>query len=245
MGLIDGLITWFNELITKDATTAVIVGTITAALVGAFVGAFVTYVFQMASDNRRRGQRIVGVLEGICAELNTVYKQLISQYEKEKWKDFKKSSPNQYDPPLFFTGPLQMPKDYAIVYRSNANLIGQIKNSDLRSEIVSIYMSLQIFVNKHEEYRKQYSSFLDLKGAGMHSSLYVNLGESALKLIQNHKSLTRSIKSILEMLEEEVPLYSFFGFCRRFLRFCHCKEKAPGSGSNLGTPFPGNGKEND
>ena len=72
MGLIDSLITWFNELITKDLTIAVIVGTIMAALVGAFVGAFMTYVFQMASDNNRRNQRIVGALEGISAELNTI-----------------------------------------------------------------------------------------------------------------------------------------------------------------------------
>ncbi len=50
MELIDSLITWFNELITKDPTMAVIVGTITAALVGALVGALATYTVQWVSE---------------------------------------------------------------------------------------------------------------------------------------------------------------------------------------------------
>ena len=176
-----------------------------------------------------------------------LYKELISQYEKEKWKDFKKSDRGQhrYPQPPFFTGQLEIPKDYAIIYHSNANLVGQIKNSDLQSEIVSTYMFLQIFINRHEAYRTQRSSFLDLREAVMHSSLSVRLEQSALDLIQDHKSLTKSIKSILEMLEEEIPLYGFFGFCQRFFRCCRCEKKAPGNGNNLGFLFPGNEKKDD
>ena len=187
------------------------------------MGALVTYTVQRALDNKRQNQQILGALEGIRAELNTNYKELASQYEKENWKDFKKSDPKQYHLPPFFTGQLQLPEDYAIVYRSNANLIGQINNSDLVDRIVSTHMSLQTFVNNHKEYRTQYSSFMNLKGADMYSSLSVRLGLSALKLIQDHESLTKSIKSILEMLEEEIPLYGSFGFPRRFLRFLRCK----------------------
>ena len=217
MGWIDSLITWFNELITKDPTMAVIVGTITAAITAAIVGALATYTVQGVSDNRRQKQRILGALGGIHAELNTTCKELALQYEKENWKNFKKSDPKQYHLPPFFTGPLQLPEDYAVVYRSNANLIGQIKNSDLRSKIVSTYRSLETFKNQHKAYKTEYSSYL--KEGPMYSSRAVNLGQSALELIQDHESLTKSIKSILEMLEEEISLYSFLGFLRRFLRF--------------------------
>ena len=193
------------------------------ALVGALVGAVVTYTVQRALDNKRQNQQILGALEGIRAELNTNYKKLASQYEKENWKDFKKSDPKQYHLPHFFTGQLQLPEDYAIVYRSNANLIGQINNSDLVDKIVSTHMSLQTFVNNHKQYRTQYSSVSRLREADLYSSTSVRLGRSALKLIQDHESLTESIKSILKMLEEEIPLYGSFGFLRRFLRFLQCK----------------------
>ena len=200
-----------NKFITKDA------------IVGVIVGAIVTYTVQRALDNKRQNQQILGALHGIHAELNTTYKELALQYKKEKWKDFKERDPGRYHLPPFFTGQLQLPEDYAIVYRSNANLIGQINNSDLVDKIVSTHMSLQTFVNNHKKYRTEYSSFMNSRGADMYSSRTVRLGLSALKLIQDHESLTKSIKYILEMLEEEIPLYSSFGFLRRFLRFLQCK----------------------
>lgn len=84
---------WIESLITKDA--------ILGAVVGAIVGAILTYRAQLALDNRRQNQKILGALKGIYVELNTNYKQLASQYEKEKWKNFKKSDPKQHHlPPL-------------------------------------------------------------------------------------------------------------------------------------------------
>ena len=180
------------------------------------MGALLAYTVQRALDNKRQNQEILGALEGIRAELNATYKELVSQYEKENWKGFKKIDRNQHPRPPFFTGPLQLPEDYAIVYRSNTNLIGQIKNSGLKDKIVSTYRLLQTFIDNHKAYRTQRSSLFDLRD--FYSSLSIRLEQSALELIQDHESLAKSIKSILEMLEEEIPLYGFFGFLRRFLR---------------------------
>lgn len=252
--MIDSLITWFNELIAKDPTIAVIVGTIAAALVGALVGALATYTVQWASEKRRQSQRILGALEGIHAELNTIYVQLTSPNIKDSWETFKKidqkkdvpsaegnlEDPEKPDIFPFFVNRLRVPEDYLIVYRSNANLIGQINNSDLRRKIVRTYMFLQIVMEGYKTYNTHLNSLLEKgrinfflekgriesseeecikRGADL-VSLSDNLVVSSRALLEDHESLTKSMKSLLKTLEEEIPLSGFLGFYRRLFKFC-------------------------
>ena len=234
MGRIDSLIIWFGELIDKDATMAVIVGTIAAALVGALVGALATYAVQWASDYRNQTQRIVATLGGIRAELNTIYRQLTSSYAKEEWDAFidasiEKGLPDNLevleksDLP-FFKGCLRIPEDYLIVYRSNANLIGQIENSELQGKIVSDYMFLQITMDSYQKYSKLLDLYYDddndlIKQEFSFTSASYQLEKSSRKLLRDHEFITKSMESLLEMLEEEISLYGFFRCYRRFPRF--------------------------
>ncbi len=204
-------------------------------------------------NKRRQSQRVLGVLEGIHAELNTIYKQLISKGTRDTLEAFKKIDQKKDEPSAednskgpeeselpFLAGWLRIPEDYLIVYRSNANLIGQINNSDLRREIVSTYMFLQIVMEDYKTYNTHLNSLLEkaqlalfFKEVGLESlekkeelikrtadflNLSDKLKESSRKVLEDHESLTKLIKSLLKMLEEEIPLYGFFGFYRRFLR---------------------------
>lgn len=179
---------------------------------------------QRQQDNDRQQEIIQGVLQAIYEELNTIYKELTSSLMEDNWKAFKKIDQEKDIPlaednskelekpalPPYFLGRLRVPKDYLIVYRSNANFIGQINNSELRSEIVSTYMFLQIVMDEYKTYNEYLIPYLEEGRMEKALPLFISPSEQlqklSRKLLIDHESLTESIKSFLETLEEEIPL---------------------------------------
>ena len=138
------LMTWFNNLMTQNPTIAIIVT--------ATVTAFAMFLGNCALDNRRQKQRIENFYKAVYGELKEVW-NLYNQEVGARWEKFER-----YGEDVFRLN-LSLTQDYFTVYRSNADLIGQIPKSDLklRSKIVETYTLLKVLI----DYYKQNNSLLD------------------------------------------------------------------------------------
>ena len=111
-----------------------------------------TLTAQEQRDKDRQEEIIQGVVQAIYAELNICYNVLNSQAVVATWEKFKekeeldkireKDKDTEYI--SYYVSHFPVPEDYLVIYRSNANVIGQIdKSLALPRQIVSNYMLLQ------------------------------------------------------------------------------------------------------
>ena len=174
-----------------------------------------TFRNQRQLDKDRQEEIIQGVLHAIYEELDVVYRQLNAPQLKEAWekfedKEFWKGLPSftGQDKPVFF-GAFPTSVDFLIVYRSNASLIGQVENSELRSEIVRNYTFLQILLQSYERNRECFSQCLeayDKDERNFANRLRSDLQKIAPILKENHDSVNESILELLKTLEEELSI---------------------------------------
>ncbi len=122
------------------------------ALTGVLLSFLLTFLGQYLLNRWRNQKMIRGVVQAIYEELYTIYIQIDQIQQGDMWKELEEreksdESLNKDKDPKdepYFALHFPVPRDYLIIYRSNANLIGQInKHPMLPSEIVSIYMLLQ------------------------------------------------------------------------------------------------------
>ena len=188
---------------------------ISALIVGVFALAGVYFTLQghRQLEKGRQEEIIRGVLESLYEELKVFHKQLNSSDLKNSWNKFQDvkfwaSLPDfkEDDKPIFF-GYFPTSVDFSIIYRSNADLIGRVKNSDLRREIVRNYTFIHILL---ESYRKNETLFDRCteaydKGEGKFGrSLLSSLQRIAPILKDNHDAVNESIEGLLEKLDEEL-----------------------------------------
>lgn len=166
----------------------------------ALLGVYFTLKGHRQRDKDRQEEIIRGVLEAIYEELKEMYNLLDSSVVELSWKAFENGSSSYYNYAFIFS------KDYSIVFRSNANLIGQIKNSDIRHGIVTIYKVSDVIMGEYEknsELLVQYTKASKTGQRELASELYKQLRDFAPELREMHKFSKKSIREFMHMLEEE------------------------------------------
>lgn len=153
---------------------------------------------QERRDKERQQQLILGVLEAIHEELN------------EFWKDHTKGVGEYWDEKFekkgYFSAHIEISSNYCIMYNSNANYIGQIPNSELRREIVKVYMLLGELISG---YKLNTRALIDLEKAGdagntkAYDEIKNALRKNGRKLREEYYALSTSIKNLLKMLKKE------------------------------------------
>ena len=176
---------------------------ISGLIVGIFalIGVFLSHMVQNRRDKDRQQEIIQGVQQAIYEELNSLYEELNSLSIEYSWKEFEEKKVT------FYYNVFPISQNYSIIYSSNANLIGQIKNSDLRREIVKTYNLLETLMETYRENNKvvnQYTEALNTGKTQLTSSLYLQLGTIAPGLRHTHKLFRESTENLLKMLEEDL-----------------------------------------
>ena len=180
------------------------VSVISGLIAGGFAIAAVYWTLrgQRQRDKDRQQEIIQGVKHAMYEELKEIYNQLDSLAIENSWKEFDEKKYLYYNTICTFS------EDYSIIFRSNANLIGQIESLDLRREIVRNYKALDILM---QEYKKNNSLLNQRKIASktgqqeLASELYFELQIVASGLRELHNSSKKSIKKLLDMLKKELP----------------------------------------
>ena len=155
---------------------AVIIGTF------ALLGIELTDIAHKRRDRKYQLKIIQGVLHAVHAELEEIYGVLDRLDVRKLWGKVKNKEEK------FFSAFYPVPLDYLIIYRSNANHIGQIENSDLRGKIVTTYMGLQSLMERYKANNSLLRRYHDAK----------DKGETDLSL-----NLSSQLESITGTLEEE------------------------------------------
>jgi len=115
---------------------------IVSALIGAVIGGIFTSFTTWWSIRRSQKNQIEGVIQGIRAEVETLWDIYIIKF-KDAIPLIEKGEPilKQY--------PLYLYQGYFVVYDSNSSLIGQIPNNSLRKEIVTGYLKAKELIDAH------------------------------------------------------------------------------------------------
>lgn len=166
----------------------------------ALLGVYFTLKGHRQRDKDRQEEIIRGVLQAIYEELKAMYDLLDSSAVELSWKAFENGSRPYYNFAFIFS------KDYSIVFRSNANLIGQIKNSNIRHEIVKVYKVLDVIMGEYEKNTELLVRYIKADKTGQRelaSELYKQLRDFAPELREMHEFSKKSIRNFLYMLEEE------------------------------------------
>ena len=176
-------------------------------LIAALLAVFVAFLGQWGLDKVRQREKVQNFLRGIYEELREIYNQLNSLSKEESWKRFEKGEESYYDKSI------QISPDYSIIYRSEANLVGQIKSPDLRRGIVKTYKALDVLREIHKMNNRL---LLQLKKPMIERviesrttnvtilSLATEFEEIAPELLETHNFSKKSIKEVLDLLEKEL-----------------------------------------
>ena len=130
---------------------SLIVGIFT--LIGAVLGICLTNYYNSKAENNRIKTETKAFLQAICTELNILWK--VYDDEKDSIGKFLENNGR-------FQGDIEIiipaPEIYFIIYKSNANLLGKIKNDELRKLIVSVYLHINEMCNSFKSYMKLLSN---------------------------------------------------------------------------------------
>ena len=161
---------------------------------------------QERRDKDRQQEIIQGVLQAIYEELNAIYNQLNSVSFDEEYSV-------HYDA-------FAVTQDYSIIYRSNANLIGQIKNSDLRRGVVKTYKTLDVLMEVYKTNNRlllQWQEAGNTGKRGLAITFHSKLQDIGPELRETHNSSKKSTKEVLDLIERELfqDKKWDFGSCQR------------------------------
>ena len=194
----------------NDTSTLIGAG---AAILGVCIGLAGRYILSSWDQQ----EIINGVLQAINVELKEIYRQLNSSSMKKAWKEFEEIEKG--DERKYFRMIFPVSQDYLTIYRSNANLIGQIKNSDLRQKIVRDYTSLHMLLEMYKLNNRiliQYREVRNKGQSGLANELRLQLQGIAPALKSNQNSLNEKLtEDLFKILEREIsqrqpyPLHGF------------------------------------
>ena len=179
-------------------------------IIGLFAlwGIHLTNVEHKRRDRKRQLKLLLGVIHAVQAELKEIYGVLDRRDVKELWRKVKNKEKK------FFSATYPVPLDYLIIYRSNANYIGQIENPDLRDKIVTSYMELQSLMERYRTNNLLLRRYHDAKDNGetdLSCNLSLQLENITGTLQQEYDrfkssadNLFKEIKKELSKLEKEL-----------------------------------------
>ena len=156
-----------------------------------------TFQGQEQRDKKRQQETIQGVLQAINEELNILWELYIKNFGVYL-EEVKKGG--------IFDVPVSISQDYFTIYRSNANLIGQIENSDLRRKVVKVYTLLQAMLDCYQINSIRLGKYQTAgrSDKALWISLGLGLANYAEKLKEDHYYLKREVEALLEMLKKEL-----------------------------------------
>ena len=175
------------------------------------LGVITGFIGNWALNWLKRRQKIKAVKQGIHDELKEL-KQIYGERMGGPWKRYEENVDEVFEFQLSFS------QDYFTMYHSNANLIGQIPNSNLRREIVKVYTLLKVIT----DFYIIYGSFLDKRGKARDEGkedaaekIHGQLRNATPRMKKNHDRLVLSIENLLKMLNKELspkPSPVLYGF---------------------------------
>lgn len=168
------------------------------AIGGAYWSVSKTFKKQEQRDRNRQEEIIKAVLQAIYEELNVLWEA----YNKElgvHWEEFKEGEA--------LLVRVSLSEDYFTIYRSNANLIGQIPDSNLRVEIVKVYTYLKVLADSYK-----LNSILVDRYDLADSIGYTKLADNLLDQLQNYAPILKgkhdhfggSMEGLFEILKGEL-----------------------------------------
>lgn len=176
----------------------VIAGAVTA--IAAFGSVFLTLEGNRNRDEKRQKEIILGVLQAIQEELGEIYGVLDRPEVKKLMEEIRNKEKD------FFNMTYPVPLDYLIIYRSNANIIGQVENPYLRSEIVRCYMVLQSLMERYRTNNLLLDRYHDAKKksqAKLSLNLFSQLRNITTALEQEYNQFKISTEVLLRELRKE------------------------------------------
>ena len=174
---------------------AIIIGTF------ALIGIELTDTAHKRRDRKHQLKIIQGVLHAVQAELKEIYSVLDRRDVKKLWGEVKNAEKS------FFSAFYPVPLDYLIIYRSNANHIGQIENSYLRDKIVTTYMELQSLMERYKANNSLLGRYYDAEDKGktnLSLNLFFQLQNITGTLQEEYDKFKSSTDDLSEKLEKEL-----------------------------------------
>ena len=155
---------------------------------------------QEQRDKERQREIIQGVLQAVYEELSA-FQERYNKTIVPVWKQIEKDKSNG------FFGIFLISPDCFIVYRSNANLVGQIENPpNLRRKIVKVYMELVGLSKSYEANNMFFEKYEEAKASGdkkTANELYSTLQTYGPLLKKDHENSMKLIEDILKILKKE------------------------------------------
>ena len=150
-------------------------------------------------DKKRQQEIIQGVLEAIHQELYVIFHKLYAPHIEDTWKNFDEKKHS------FYNSYIIVPEDYLIIFRSNANIIGQINDSELRFKVVNTYMFLQILLDRYKTNNKFLDQHIELehKDPAFHAKIMLQLELLAPILRNEHKMFREMVGDLFAALAKE------------------------------------------
>lgn len=158
-----------------------------------------TFKEQRKLDKERQQEIIQGVLEAIYLELYVISHNLYSQLAEDTWKNFDDKKER------FYNSYMKIPEDHLVIFRSNANIIGQVNNAELRFKIVNTYMYLQSLLDRYRTNNRLLDQHLELghKDPTLHAKIIIQLEQSAPRLKQERENFREMLNDLFGALAKE------------------------------------------
>ena len=154
-------------------------------------------------DKKRQQEIIQGVQQAIYEELKQIDIQLKEPLVKNSISDIREKRADYAN--FFFP----VYEDCLVIYRSNANLIGQIENPpNLRREIVGVYMGLQVLMELYRINNRALAQYREVQNKGQSQlamELHGRLKGIAPPLQARHDHFIKSAEKLFKILEEKFP----------------------------------------
>ena len=169
-------------------------------VLGIFIGLGIQYLI----DEGREQKIIQGFLQAVQEDITILWDE-INEATGDLWKKFEKEKKEGKIP--IFSSRISVSPDYLIIYSSNANLIGRVKNSNLRRKIVKVYTSFQALIEGYKMNSRVLNECREAVHEGNHSlysKLNFELRDNAPELKEKHDDFAELMEDFLEMLEKEL-----------------------------------------
>ena len=180
------------SLLQNIFNSELIVSVIGGLIAGGFaiLAVYKTFEKQNKRDEKNQQEIIKGVLKAIYEELKQTSDLLFDgPYVENFMQEIEK------DPKKIFRLVFPISQDYLTIYRSNANLIGQINDPpDLRPKIVRTYVYLQVLI---ETYRANNEML------GEYHLTQNRFQRIAQALKRHHTRFQKSREEVFRILEEK------------------------------------------
>lgn len=197
----------YDRTIAAPMVTGIV--SITVGIIAAYFGARTAlraaqknHENNLELQRERRESQIRGMIQAIYAELTSIAEIYRNEFFEE-WEQFSGAEP--------FSTYYPITQDYFTVYNSNASLIGQIPNDELRSAIVKAYLLAKGLIDSHlmnnrllDDYalaKSRYSNNMNPQNRGLMDEIEDELKNYSSALQSSYLEANAAIGHVLNLIE--------------------------------------------